>query len=35
VRGITNSAKTRSYSNFRYLADDILVKAIVTGKIPS
>jgi len=35
TRGITNSAKTRTYSNFRYLPDDILVKAIVTGKIPS
>ena len=35
TRGITNSAKLRTYSNFRYLPDDILVKAIVTGKIPS
>jgi predicted aconitase len=35
TRGITNSAKTRTYSNFRYLPDDILVEAIVTGKIPS
>ena len=35
VRGITNSAKTRTYSTIRYFPDDILVKAIVTGKIPS
>ena len=35
VRGITNSAKTRNYSTIRYFPDDILVKAIVTGKIPS
>ena len=34
-RGITNSAKTRNYSNFRYLPDDILVEAIVTGKVRS
>jgi hypothetical protein len=34
VRGITNSAKTRTYSTVRYFPDDILVKAIVTGKIP-
>ncbi|HUT12888.1 MAG TPA: aconitase X [Thermoguttaceae bacterium] len=34
VRGITNSAKTRNYSTIRYFPDDILVKAIVTGKIP-
>ncbi|MEA3274983.1 MAG: aconitase X [Pseudomonadota bacterium] len=33
VRGITNSAKTRSYSNIRYFPDQILVNAIVTGKI--
>jgi predicted aconitase len=33
VRGITNSAKTRSYSNIRYFPDQILVSAIVTGKI--
>ena len=34
VRGITNSAKTRNYSTIRYFPDDILVEAIVTGKIP-
>jgi hypothetical protein len=34
VRGITNSAKTRNYSSVRYFPDDILVQAIVTGKIP-
>jgi len=34
VRGITNSAKTRNYSTLRYFPDEILVQAIVTGKIP-
>jgi hypothetical protein len=34
VRGVTNSAKVRSYSTVRYLPDEILVKIIVTGKIP-
>ena len=34
VCGITNSAKTRNYSSVRYFPDEILVKAIVTGKIP-
>ena len=34
VRGVTNSAKTRVYSTIRYFPDDILVKIIVTGKIP-
>jgi predicted aconitase len=33
VRGITNSAKTRAYSNIRYFPDQILVNAIVTGRI--
>jgi predicted aconitase len=33
VRGITNSAKTRAYSSIRYFPDQILVNAIVTGKI--
>jgi predicted aconitase len=33
VRGITNSAKMRSYSNIRYFPDQIIVNAIVTGKI--
>jgi predicted aconitase len=33
VRGITNSAKTRAYSNIRYLPDQTIVNAIVTGKI--
>ncbi len=33
VRGITNSAKTRAYSNIRYFPDEILLNAIVTGKI--
>ena len=34
VRGVTNSAKTRVYSTIRYFPDEILVKIIVTGKIP-
>jgi hypothetical protein len=34
VRGVTNSAKTRAYSTIRYFPDDVLVKTIVTGKIP-
>jgi predicted aconitase len=34
VRGVTNSAKTRTYSTIRYFPDEILVKIIVTGKIP-
>jgi predicted aconitase len=34
VRGVTNSAKTRVYSTLRYFPDEILVKIIVTGKIP-
>lgn len=34
VRGITNSAKTRTYSTLRYFPDEILVEAIVKGKIP-
>jgi predicted aconitase len=34
VRGITNSAKTRNYSTLRYFPDEVLVKTIVTGKIP-
>ena len=34
VRGVTNSAKTRNYSTIRYFPDEILVKIIVTGKIP-
>jgi predicted aconitase len=34
VRGVTNSAKTRNYSTIRYFPDEILVKTIVTGKIP-
>jgi hypothetical protein len=33
VRGITNSAKTRNYSTIRYFPDQVLVNAIVTGKI--
>ncbi len=33
VRGITNSAKTRNYSTIRYYPDQILINAIVTGKI--
>ena len=33
VRGVTNSAKTRSYSTIRYFPDQILINAIVTGKI--
>ena len=35
VRGVTNSAKTRVYSNIRYFPDDMLVATIVTGKVPS
>jgi hypothetical protein len=35
VRGVTNSAKTRVYSTVRYFPDEILVKIIVTGKVPS
>jgi predicted aconitase len=34
VRAVTNSAKTRNYSSIRYFPDEILVKIIVTGKIP-
>ena len=34
VRGVTNSAKTRNYSTVRYFPDELLVKIIVTGKIP-
>ena len=34
VRGVTNSAKTRNYSSIRYFPDEVLVKTIVTGKIP-
>ena len=34
VRGVTNSAKTRTYSTIRYFPDEVLVKIIVTGKIP-
>jgi predicted aconitase len=34
VNGVTNSAKTRNYSSFRYFPDDVLVEIIVTGKIP-
>jgi hypothetical protein len=33
VHGVTNSAKTRNYSSIRYFPDQILVNAIVTGKI--
>ena len=35
VRGVTNSAKTRSYSSIRYFPDETLVEIIVTGKMPS
>ena len=35
IRGITNSAKTRAYSNIRYFPDPVLLNAIVTGKISS
>jgi predicted aconitase len=34
VRGVTNSAKSRAYSSLRYFPDDVLVKTIITGKIP-
>jgi hypothetical protein len=34
VRGVTNSAKTRNYTSLRYFPDEVLVKIIVTGKIP-
>jgi len=33
VRGVTNSAKTRTYTTVRYFPDDVLVEIIVTGKI--
>ncbi len=33
VRGVTNSAKARSYSTIRYYPDQILVNTIVTGKL--
>jgi predicted aconitase len=33
VRGITNSAKARSYTNIRYMPDQTIINAIVTGKI--
>jgi predicted aconitase len=33
IRGITNSAKTRSYSTIRYFPDNKLVDIIVTGKV--
>jgi len=32
--GETKSAPTRNYSSIRYFSDDVLVKIIVTGKIP-
>jgi hypothetical protein len=35
VRGVTNSAKARSYSTIRYLPDQTLVDIIVTGKMPT
>jgi predicted aconitase len=34
VRGVTNSAKTRSYSTIRYFPDKVLVEIIVSGKVP-
>jgi predicted aconitase len=34
VRGVTNSAKARSYSTIRYFPDQTLVDIIVTGKVP-
>jgi len=34
VRGVTNSAKSRVYTTLQYFPDDVLVKIIVTGKIP-
>ena len=34
IRGVTNSAKARAYTTLRYFPDDVLVKIIVTGKIP-
>ena len=33
VRGVTNSAKARSYSTIRYYPDQILINTIVTGKL--
>jgi predicted aconitase len=35
VRGVTNSAKARSYSTIRYFPDQTLVDIIVTGKVPA
>ena len=34
VNGVTNSAKTRNYSNVRYFPDDVLLEIVLTGKIP-
>jgi len=35
VFGVTNSAKTRSYSTLRYFPDDVLLEIVCTGKIPN
>ncbi len=35
TRGVTNSAKARSYSTIRYFPDQTLVDIIVTGKAPA
>jgi predicted aconitase len=34
VKGVTNSAKTRNYSDLRYFPDDVLVEIVATGEIP-
>ena len=34
VNGVTNSAKTRNYSNVRYFPDDVLLEIVLTGKMP-
>lgn len=34
VNGVTNSAKTRAYSNLRYFPNDELVQIVVTGEMP-
>lgn len=34
VFAVTNSAKTRVYSNVRYFTDDVLIEIVLTGKMP-
>jgi hypothetical protein len=33
--GVTNSNKTRKYSNSIYLTDDKMIEAIMTGELPT